>query len=47
MDESVHVLMIIGARPAPATEVRKPAPQFFCARADFKTLEGANPYFKV
>jgi enoyl-CoA hydratase/carnithine racemase len=34
-DESVHVLLIIGA-----------GENFFCAGADIKMLEGANPYFK-
>jgi enoyl-CoA hydratase len=46
MDESVHVIVITGARPAPAAEGKKPAPEFFCAGADIKMLEGANPYFK-
>ena len=44
MDESVHVIVI--ARPAPAAEGKKPAPEFFCAGADIKMLEGADPYFK-
>jgi len=35
MDESVHVLMIAGA-----------GDKFFCAGADIKMLEGADPYFK-
>ena len=35
MDESVHILMITGA-----------GDKFFCAGADIKMLEGANPYFK-
>src|SRR5438477_1493403 len=35
MDESVHVLMLTGA-----------GEKFFCAGADIKMLEGANPYFK-
>ncbi len=46
MDESVHVLMITGTRPVLAGEGKKPAPEFFCAGADIKMLEGANPYFK-
>ena len=46
MDESVHVIVITGARPAPASEGKKPAPEFFCAGAEIKMLEGANPYFK-
>ena len=46
MDEEVHVIVITGARPAPASEGKKPAPEFFCAGADIKMLEGANPYFK-
>ena len=45
MDESVHVLMITGAKPAAAAG-KKPAPEFFCAGADIKMLEGADPYFK-
>ncbi|MGZ6126366.1 MAG: enoyl-CoA hydratase/isomerase family protein [Myxococcales bacterium] len=35
MDESIHVLMITGA-----------GEKFFCAGADIKMLEGADPYFK-
>ena len=35
MDESVHVLMVTGA-----------GEKFFCAGADIKMLEGADPYFK-
>ena len=35
MDESVHVIVITGA-----------GEKFFCAGADIKMLEGANPYFK-
>src|SRR5258708_21557192 len=46
MDESVHVIVIAGARPAPASEGKKPAPEFFCAGADIKMLEVANPCFK-
>ncbi len=46
MDESVHVIVITGARPAAAEAGKKPAPEFFCAGADIKMLEGANPYFK-
>ena len=46
MDESVHVIVLTGARPAPAEAGKKPAPEFFCAGADIKMLEGANPYFK-
>jgi enoyl-CoA hydratase len=34
-DESVHVLLITGT-----------GEKFFCAGADIKMLEGANPYFK-
>ena len=46
MDESVHVIVITGARPPAAESGKKPAPEFFCAGADIKMLEGANPYFK-
>jgi enoyl-CoA hydratase len=46
MDESVHVILITGARPAVAEAGKKPTPEFFCAGADIKMLEGANPYFK-
>ena len=46
MDESVHVLVLTGARPAPAEAGTKQAPEFFCAGADIKMLEGADPYFK-
>jgi enoyl-CoA hydratase len=46
MDESVHVIVITGARPAAAEAGKKPAPEFFCAGADIGMLEGANPYFK-
>ena len=46
MDEAVHVIVITGARPAAAEPGKKPAPEFFCAGADIKMLEGANPYFK-
>jgi enoyl-CoA hydratase/carnithine racemase len=46
MDASVHVIMITGSRPAAAEAGKKPAPEFFCAGADIKMLEGANPYFK-
>jgi len=35
MDESIHALMITGA-----------GEKFFCAGADIKMLEGADPYFK-
>src|SRR3989440_9035546 len=35
MDESVHVLLLTGA-----------GEKFFCAGADIKMLEGADPYFK-
>ncbi len=35
MDESIHVLMITGA-----------GDKFFCAGADIKMLEKADPYFK-
>jgi len=34
-DPAVHVLLITGA-----------GEKFFCAGADIKMLEGANPYFK-
>jgi enoyl-CoA hydratase/carnithine racemase len=44
MDESVHVIVITGARSA-AAEARS-KPEFFCAGADIKMLEGADPYFK-
>ena len=46
MDPAVHVLLITGARPAAAETGKKPPPEFFCAGADIKMLEGANPYFK-
>jgi enoyl-CoA hydratase/carnithine racemase len=46
MDQNVHVIMITGARPGAAEAGKKPAPEFFCAGADIKMLEGANPYFK-
>ena len=46
MDESVHVIMLTGARPAASEAGKKPAPEFFCAGADIKMLEGADPYFK-
>ena len=46
MDASVHVLLITGSRPAPAEAGKKPPPEFFCAGADIKMLEGADPYFK-
>ena len=46
MDESVHVIMITGARPAAAEAGKKSGPEIFCAGADIKMLEGANPYFK-
>lgn len=46
MDQSVHVIVITGARPAAAEAGKKPPPEFFCAGADIKMLEGANPYFK-
>ena len=46
MDESVHVILMTGARPAAAEPGKKPPPEFFCAGADIKMLEGANPYFK-
>src|SRR2546425_5550562 len=46
MDESVHVIVITGARPAAAEAGKKPAPEFFCAGADIRMLEGADPYFK-
>ena len=46
MDESVHVIVITGGRPAAAEPGKKPAPEFFCAGADIKMLQSANPYFK-
>jgi enoyl-CoA hydratase len=46
MDESIHVIAITGARPVAAQAGKKLAPEFFCAGADIKMLEGANPYFK-
>ena len=46
MDESVHVIVITVARPAASEPGKKPAPEFFCAGADIKMLEGANPHFK-
>ncbi|HEY4885065.1 MAG TPA: enoyl-CoA hydratase-related protein [Myxococcales bacterium] len=46
MDESVHVIVLTGARPAAGEAGKKPAPEFFCAGADIGMLEGANPYFK-
>ena len=46
MDASVHVIIVTGARPAAAEPGKKPAPEFFCAGADIKMLEGADPYFK-
>src|SRR2546425_12537698 len=38
MDEGVHVVVITGARHGKT--------EFFCAGADIKMLEGADPYFK-
>ena len=38
-DPGVHVIVLTGAPPAGKTE-------FFCAGADIKMLEGADPYFK-
>ena len=46
MDEGVHVIVLTGAPPAAAEAGKKPAPEFFCAGADIKMLEGADPYFK-
>jgi enoyl-CoA hydratase len=46
MDRDVHVLLITGARPAAAEGGKKAPPEFFCAGADIKMLEGADPYFK-
>lgn len=46
MDEGVHVVVLTGAPPAAAEAGKKQAPEFFCAGADIKMLEGANPYFK-
>lgn len=42
MDESVHVIMLTVARPT--ADAKKPTG--FCAGADIKMLESANPYFK-
>jgi hypothetical protein len=39
--------VIAGARPAAAEPGKKPPPEFFCAGADIKMLEGAHPYLKV
>src|SRR5947209_11271188 len=39
MDENVHVLLVTGARHGGKAE-------FFCAGADIRMLESANPYFK-
>ena len=38
-DPAVHVIVITGASAGGKTE-------FFCAGADIKVLEGADPYFK-
>ena len=46
MDEKVHVIVLTGAPPAAAEGGKKRGPEFFCAGADIKMLEGANPYFK-
>ena len=46
MDAAVHVILLTGARPAPGEPGKKPPPEFFCAGADIKMLEGADPYFK-
>jgi enoyl-CoA hydratase len=46
MDKDVHVIVITGARPAAPEAGKKPATEFFCAGADIKMLEGADPYFK-
>ena len=46
MDSQVHVIAVTGARPLAAAEGKKQAPEFFCAGADIKMLEGADPYFK-
>ena len=46
MDEKIHVIVLTGAPPAAAEGGKKQAPEFFCAGADIKMLEGANPYFK-
>ena len=46
MDGAVHVIVITGARPAPAAEGKKPPPGFFCAGGDIKMHERANPCFK-
>jgi enoyl-CoA hydratase/carnithine racemase len=45
-DEGVHVIVLTGAPPAAAEAGKKPPPEFFCAGADIKMLEGADPYFK-
>src|SRR3954451_24481251 len=46
MDEAVHVIVLTGSRPAAPEAGKKPPPEFFCAGADIKMLQGANPYFK-
>jgi len=46
MDREVHVIVLTGARPAAPGAGQKSAPEFFCAGADIKMLEGADPYFK-
>src|SRR5258708_23476407 len=43
MDESVHVLMLTGARPPP--DAKKPT-EFFCAGADIEMLQKSARYFK-
>src|SRR6266446_2297488 len=43
MDESVHVLMLTGAPPAPDAKKRT---EFFCAGADIEMLQKSDPYFK-
>jgi enoyl-CoA hydratase len=46
MDSGVHVIVITGMRPAAPEAGKKPTPEFFCAGADIKMLEGADPGFK-
>src|SRR3954464_1323364 len=43
MDESVHVLVLTGARPP--SDAKKPT-EFFCAGADIDMLQKSAPYFK-
>jgi enoyl-CoA hydratase len=46
MDESVHIIAITGSRPDVPEAGKKPPPELFCAGADIKMLDGADPYFK-